>query len=191
MKRHSNMPHKWYNLEEVFTSCDSLEKIYESLKTILHLQLTNKLSWSPDPSRAILHWSRKINDSHDMSSAFCLVQILTSYATSGARDVNVETILEVFLKCHWMITTVLLLKNPRFENLRSALTGLYFSLIECHQKTLMSHFCEVGRTFLKSLVTPNMPAQIRTQCVKLLNELLKLSPSMARDVFRKKYNKYL
>lgn len=60
------------------------------------------------------------------------------------------------------------------------------SLIEYHQDAVLNRFCDVGHSLLRPFLDASKPLNMRTRCIKELNELLKLCPSMARDVLKKR-----
>ncbi|XP_071524401.1 uncharacterized protein [Panulirus ornatus] len=176
------------NLSVILNSCTTTgELLVKAEAVMLSLVSGQKLpTWSSDANDSILKWTHKIIISQHTSSACCFVRMLTAYASSN-QDVNSYSILEVYLQMNYFATkTVILDEHLNQSQLWHSLTGLFYSLIEYHLDTVLSRFCDVGQSLLKPFVDVTKPLNVRTRCIKDLNELLKLSPSMARDVFKKK-----
>nr|XP_053635554.1 uncharacterized protein LOC128690837 [Cherax quadricarinatus] len=186
--RDENPHRKRVSLLSILSSLESADELFSTLRNILLQAASGKKlpSWFPDGSRAVLLWTQKVTDLEHVPSACYLVQLLTSYSTTSSNEeVNFDTVIEVYLQMINFAAT----KKPQNESFQHqlwhALAALFFSLLEYHQDIVSSHFCDMGRSLMKPSLDSTKPINLRSKCLKELNELMKLFPNEARDTFRK------
>ncbi|XP_069182475.1 uncharacterized protein [Procambarus clarkii] len=185
----NNLNQKSHNLLNILNSCKSADDLFNNVRNILIKEesgVERLPSWLPDSSEAVLKWTQKVIELEHFPSACCLVKLLSLYAATGSSQaVNSDMLLRVYLQMNGFAEKVEPHDDPYYLELWHDLTGLFYSLTEYHQNTVLSNFCLVGRCLLTPAVNSNKPSSVRGKCLKDLNELMKLSPNVARDAFRK------
>ncbi|KAK4317679.1 hypothetical protein Pmani_011257 [Petrolisthes manimaculis] len=177
------------SLKWLLNSCTTSEELCETLRVDKFLRSDSTLHlppWSPGATHAVQRWTHTIVKHGYINCAFSLWQILAYYGRSSEK-VDAETLIDVYLtigeflkkSIHHMADTA----PP--HTWWSAISELFYSLLENHAGALRKRMVDVGKSLLLSIVDASLPHVVRRSAVGDFNELLKLSQSAAHGVLKR------